>query len=745
MKRIIKCSILALAVALLAAVFALGVFAAESDGILYEVYDEGGYIIKYGIAPEDFITDIGELEGAFTFKLTDDVNLGGGVISLVGTETLPRTVNIDLAGKNLIFEEKTDSIRIHTYSFATLNIYSSVPGANLHCSDYNEDTSTYRGDPLFSVSGKDVQSSVINCGKFTDKNGVTYSGDNLTVSTIALASSGEADNTCIINFDGGTYIRVPTADHRAFIMSTGDATLNITDANILTHGNVFRLEGKSGVCTVEDSVISGYNNNTPSLVLNYAMPTGRPNYFYGKLVLKNSVIIAKLTEVSIEYDTDLMTELHRGQLMIEENCVFSKSGVVEAAVELATKKEGDVAARVNPNYNLRGGRGEKINHILYNGEMGGYETVQISRATLAEAIGFTTEANSFTCYFQSANGIRDTDVWMKGVKPITSLNLPDTREEGLYKADWFFGTDSFGASCYTVGLTVDFGILYSFTSSLECNVYFPAHFMDDGYMDMVNSTFGGRICKSDEYVKVKLGEEEYYRVIIAPDTSVGEIEVVLAGKKTKNEFKGTFKINLADYLETITKENKDNEKLCRAALDLAYFASLSYAKWNPEYTNSKIYNRLSDMTAGASLTASDSETMAPYLGAKVEDGALADNFAAAEVECIPGLPLKFNIPEGFTGKVKIYVGECVDVYEVKDGKFDKESFIRLRLPSIFAAEKITVKAYRDGSSLLSSDGEKTGEYSFINGYSSAPAEDRELYAAYVAFGISLKAYLADGK
>jgi hypothetical protein len=60
-------------------------------------------------------------------------------------------------------------------------------------------------------------------------------------------------------------------------------------------------------------------------------------------------------------------------------------------------------------------------------------------------------------------------------------------------------------------------------------------------------------------------------------------------------------------------------------------------------------------------------------------------------------------------------------------------------------EKITVKAYRDGSSLLSSDGEKTGEYSFINGYSSAPAEDRELYAAYVAFGISLKAYLADGE
>lgn len=145
-----------------------------------------------------------------TFILYKDCSLNSS-----GREFKNGTFGIDLNGHTL--EIESYNVTLKQTANSTLNVYSSAPGGAI-CKKGIADGNDVRGNALFhiapitdseakienNVTGN-VHKSVLNIGKIS---GIDAAGSNLTLSGDCVVEPRSGDESCAVNIDGATLVRL---------------------------------------------------------------------------------------------------------------------------------------------------------------------------------------------------------------------------------------------------------------------------------------------------------------------------------------------------------------------------------------------------------------------------------------------------------------------------------------------------------------------------------------------------------
>ena len=724
MKRFLKIFIVAFAIALVMSVTSVFAFAnGNSTGVLYKIYDGEGKLVKDGTAANELCDDLTALKTDARVVLLKDINVGETRTLISGSADTPITVDFDLAGNEMIFTGKNNTVHFTVGAHATFNIFSSSAGGHISASAISE-SGANAGDPVFAAS---YATSVLNIGEYKEANGTTYSGDNLTLSAIAMISTG-GQNGSEINVKGGTYIRIPTGDHRGFIMlRSGETRVNIKSAKILANsGSMFVLTADRASVLVEDSIISGYGSGNPSLV-NIGMTGTSKNSFFAELTLKNSTVFTSIQTPEFEGD-DIETATQRGTLLLEGINSFEGSAVDVDVLNGISGVEDAAVARIGYTYSMRG-FGREYAYTVLNSETGEYDSVPISVKEVSAAVTVVPQSETADCII--SNGVISlNEVWYTGadIEPNVSSSVESV--PGVCKFKWSYKLGSGGKRIYTIAPVADFNLLlsYSYHGGVYSNLYIPKVFYEE-YMDDLYATYGGKPINEDRFSPAKVGDDEYYKVSIP---GVESYAVYLPGVIEGKTFAFEADISLADYVNELLKGELSAEK-AQSVYDLCLYA-INYLSDKAEYAEDIAY--FGEVITDKALTFDRTDIYAFLNDSETDVSYLAENFGAVGFNTSGVLTVA--IPEGYEGVLKIGFDELERVYEIEGGKCDGARLISIILPFENLSKNLTFKLYDESGNLVAKEGDDlTATYSIAECYSRMSDGDRTLLKSALALYYSL--------
>jgi hypothetical protein len=150
-----------------------------------------------------------------------------------------------------------------------------------------------------------------------------------------------------------------------------------------------------------------------------------------------------------------------------------------------------------------------------------------------------------------------TEVWEKGSEIVPPFTLPQQKEDGIYSYGWIKTYNEFGGVTYTSGYIADFDILIGavYDDYLFFNVYVPAMFIDEGYLDFLNVRIGGDDFPIDEWEECEVNGERYYRAYSTyiDDENINDIFAVTipisyVGNKYINS---TWYVTVREYVDMV--------------------------------------------------------------------------------------------------------------------------------------------------------------------------------------------------
>ena len=724
MKRFLKIFIVAFAIALVMSVTSVYAFAnGNSTGVLYKIYDGEGKLVKDGTAANELCDDLTALKTDARVVLLKDINVGETRSLISGTAETPITVDFDLAGNEMIFTGKNNTVHFAVGAHATFNIFSSSAGGHISASAISE-SGANAGDPVFAVS---YATSVLNIGEYKEANGTTYSGDNLTLSAIAMISTG-GQNGSEINVKGGTYIRIPTGDHRGFIMlRSGETRVNIKSAKILANGgSMFVLTADRASVLVEDSIISGYGSSDPNLV-NIGMTGTSKNSFFAELTLKNSTVFTSIQTPEFEGD-DIETATQRGTLLLEGINSFEGSAVDVDVLNGISGVEDAAVARIGCTYSMRG-FGREYAYMVLNSETGEYDSVPISIKGVSTTVTVVPQSETADCII--SNGVISlNEVWYTGadIEPNVSSSVESV--PGVCKFKWSYKLGSGGKRIYTIAPVADFNLLlsYSYHGGVYSNLYIPKVFYEE-YMDDLYATYGGKPINEDRFSPAKVGDDEYYKVSIPGVESYAVYLPGIIGGKT---FAFEAEISLADYVKELLKAELSAEK-AQSVYDLCLYA-INYLSDKAEYAEDIAY--FGEVITDKALTFDRTDIYAFLNDSATDVSYLAENFGAVGFNTSGVLTVA--IPEGYEGTLKIGFDELERVYEIEGGKCNGARLISIILPFENLSKNLTFKLYDESGNLVAKEGDDlTATYSIAECYSGMSDGDRTLLKSALALYYSM--------
>jgi hypothetical protein len=215
--------------------------------------------------------------------------------------------------------------------------------------------------------------------------------------------------------------------------------------------------------------------------------------------------------------------------------------------------------------------------------------------------------------------------------------------------------------------------------------------------------------------------------------------VLIEGKR--EAIYGKWSVSLLDYCRTLT--GLGNDKLTQAAYDLANCIKAYSDSYVDEPLANPAYGELAEFLDGKTLSVTHADVL-DAIARTSDSSSLKASFANAQtVISAEGISVRFSIPSGFEGKVRISAGGYADTYEVKNGKYNKNTYIEIYLPARLYTETLTVKAYNSDGVLVASDGaDATGVYSIQNAYSGMDEKSKSILLEVIGFGYSANKYLS---
>ena len=548
-KSIFKAVTLALAIVLSVSLLALAVFAEDGaeDGsedytsYAFTVINSEGVPVAGGNTGEDLKNIIPTVESGSTVRFNSDIEIVS-TIQVKGSEDAPKVVNFDLAG-NMIYSLTKRTI-FQAYNFATANVYSSAPDAVLYVTNVAD---TSLGGCIFNVMGK---SAVLNAGEFTVGD-VTYPGSNISTYSSCLidllTGSEEAgtayklcDANCCITLNGGNYYSI-CRDYSGYIIPrAGEATLNIKNANVISFDNRGLINAPGGFCklNIENSVLLQAEGAQANL-------------------FNNTGSVVTFTNVTTNYKLEASAGASNYLNLVGKN-VFAMSDNPE--LNLVKGHEALAIARTVCPLELIGG-GTSFFYYSNDGSLNRIDDT-LSPSILATPITVIAAENAETCTFvHEKKSI--TEVWEKGSQILPPFTLPQQKEDGIYSYGWTKTYDEFGGVIYTSGYIADFDILIGavYDDYLFFNVYVPAMFIDEGYLDFLSVRIGGDDFPIDEWEECEVNGERYYRAYSTyiDEENINDVfAVTIPISYLDNKYiNSTWHVNMREYVDMVLATEAD--------------------------------------------------------------------------------------------------------------------------------------------------------------------------------------------
>ena len=495
MKKIIKLIILALALSLTVAAFALSSFAdGEAEAAqAFSVYDKDGNKTDEGTDLEQLRAMAASLADGSTIVLETDM-MASNALYFASTEESPRVINMDLNGKKIYTTRKITPALINTGSYTTFNLYSSVEGGVLYCANLANDGTSGN---VFNVRG---YASVLNVGDFT-KGDVTYPGTNLRTYSAALidivvdsASIEPCDSECRFNVTRGSYYSIHT-DYSGYIIPRGgEIVMNITDADIIS------METKAPINSAGGSTVL---NMTRCRIFQYeSLPIALFNNALGTVNMKDCISSYAVKAASAS----------SGILHLEGKNVFAVVAEGDYNDALIADFTNKTPVTTYADFTLASG-GTELEY--YDNTANFNRLLKSDVPKLKYPAMFVNQEDVVRYKFVKSNDSKYQN-WSKYEKPAIPYELPVGGEEGVYKYGWQKSVSDDGVIVYKMGYVADYNLkvklIYS-DGELYFKMYVPADIIDGDHIDFVNVSIHGESYPAKDWEAETIDGVKYYSAI----------------------------------------------------------------------------------------------------------------------------------------------------------------------------------------------------------------------------------------
>lgn len=624
-----------------------------------------------------------------TFVLYDDftTNIGFGR----SAKTAGATYNFDFNGHTICNPSKSGGF-FGVANGATLNIYSSVPGAmyyNVEINDNESATNKNFGGGVFIQLKDDGTESLATAQSKTDATtlnlgtvtvgGNTYSGSNLTLAGDCLVEPRLGGANAEINIDGVTMHR-PGSDYGAMILSRYYyGTINVTNSNFIVTspaasviGNNSQGNGATPTAIIDNCVFIFKNNTKDNSVLNGGAGFGsitftncvsngcfNPSNAAADVLKFGEGNLSSYITAGNDYLADGIKKVYANIPMQMPDFSFSESNEYLSSDENGVLK---IKLWKYASSNANGKPGAADNGYLYivpngyNGEIGAtdadtvIELPVLSHKTTANTVNVTfnglgTNASQTFTYAVGGNVV-EGQVFVKeylgaALKFVADGKfVEDELATNLVAGETYVYTPTCKAEANIKGLKANLSLY----SDFMVNLYIPASYVP--YITGVN----GVEISSDTVI---LSGAEYVRVAVskvakmASEDAVFEIALAEDGYTASS----TVSISIVDYASAILGgEYTDADKT------LMYYM-LNYVNEAVEYfANSADATEIKTLLENNAENYGKEDISHEYANAN-EDTGLGDFFSAAGV-VLEDAPAFVLIPKGnFTGTVTVTYGD----------------------------------------------------------------------------------------
>lgn len=596
--------------------------------LLSDIYQSTSYITELRNPPDTDSMDVNVVAD----RRDDEVGF---------TADLEKTVNFDFAGHTIFSEFKQTFFSCK--GAATLNVYSSEPGARL----------------IALVEGKDTGGSVItlssgnaNIGDLLDENGeIVYPGENLST----YSAGGFVVSGGVLNVTGITAYRVATDYVSYFGISGNNAVANFTRARFFGVGRYLQIAtredgGKEGaiygnVFTFQDCVIS--NIGSPSVV------TGA---FFRYMADDNEVYFNNTIFDTVSFTCDRYYE-HEGivdkfgnplrenktaVVAFDKYCSYNQLPDVNSIIDKAENSskfaifkfpelpEGyGVRGSGVPEYLLSDGLITDVSAIVFDAEYKAangihdyrmhnlLEDYDLAGMYTLPYVGYEDDVVEITWEYQGVTS--EPELWIKGENPTPyTIDVPRDTRHIQYNTNKVYEQD--GIAFYTVSPKVNVSLKMNFTFSdkVYINAYIPVY--DDLAIDefVYRLSIAGVVTKIADIKEnselVELDGQQYYKVVspveYARITDKLVVTVDVANRsKTGKSFTITKRVGFTELMATYL-DSGETDAFKEAVGDVLYC----------------IYQNSSNLAAAPELDALVNERFAARIE---EDKRLAEEAAKA--------------------------------------------------------------------------------------------------------------------
>lgn len=519
MKRTAKLLVLLTLFAAIAALFMISSSAADNT-VYYTVTSKDGTIVEY--RDKTMLCDtVAKAKDGDTITLRRNVEINSS-ITLDSTKDSPRTVNFDLAGYGIYSYTKINMFYVNNYS--TANVYSSKEGGFIYVVD--KSNANYGGSIFFAI-GKYAR---INFGTML-VNGTVYPGSNITTFASSFINV-QGEGTDGVYGDGGTHF-ANIADWNGFIcLRAGNGDVSIKNMDLVPINNSYLIYG------VANTKGTLYMENCRMIRADGA---AKPifNQSYGQITFKNCISNYSLTSGT--------SANALGNVTLEGNNVFG--GELGIDTKIVKDAENKIPARVNCEYTFMNGTKE----VWYYDTDGKFNKSSIRMPEITSGFVFAPEEETIEYTWVSGKD-NITQTWLASEEPVFPILLTGASVEGMYKPHWTKLQDGRKIT-YTSGLGLDFPIKTSivYDTNLYMNIYVPAHYATNGYLDFTSITIDGESYGKSVWSAVTVDGEEYYRAstLYINEENVNDKIVLklVCDFDTKTHAESTYTISISSYLD----------------------------------------------------------------------------------------------------------------------------------------------------------------------------------------------------
>ena len=670
----------------------------EKIPILSHVENERGEVIKVANSELNTVEFYGALSDGETLILHSDLTLSrafyffddskteivngkkyvGGVLidgsyteaEKMALKDAASVLSVDLNGHKII---SANGGRVAAVSNNVLfNVYSSKPGAEIAAATYKNSLGNVGGERILAIMNRDgndnlesseVFNSYLNVGDYTDAEGNTYSGANLTVNGAVIIEGHSGDSSCVINVGGICAVR-SIADSTAAVMTRRFAgKININDALFIMVDKGFidmRDYPDAPVISVNNCIIVNDGNEICKVSGNSAKKIEFTDCVTnGKMVASGKVTINKgnaASEITVS-DESLIPAKYNVPMQLGND--YSADGVLKIRVPYMNEDKSI-----------------EMESYAYVADFGMSKNVPSGEQILITLPKIAVKLSGIDdiryVIFNDYSGSKLSDeIYAKGAEydipaiPDHKLSsLITLKFDGTFKIAEDDGLavtyvpDGYTAVANPTGIAANMTLYTSF----DINLYIP---------DELKSLLVG-VYVGDESVQLKeksiAGRSRTFAgATISPEDFTEEITFILCFEEEIDgkvySANASVTLSAFDYFARALGESIDDKEMGALIWYAVDYANKAYKLVNGEYCDaaSDLLKEYIILSEGLDLP--DIESM--------RDAALATVFVKVNVRLKNNPAFVFTVRGGFEGKITVKYGSVMKEYDITEGS-DRE-------------------------------------------------------------------------